>query len=80
MGQRDRSKPRHRQDMINPPPRAGRTAESPAAIPTTALAADLQAYIGRQLRAVYDEVLREPVPERFLSLLRELDCKSGKKP
>ena len=33
--------------------------------------------IGTRLRALYDEVAREPVPDRFVELLRQLD---GKKP
>jgi Anti-sigma factor NepR len=38
---------------------------------------DLQAHIGRQLRAVYDEVVGEAVPERFLRLLEELERKQA---
>ena len=41
------------------------------------LEADLQAHIGRQLRAVYDEVVNEAVPDRFLRLLEELDRKKS---
>ncbi|MCP8937252.1 hypothetical protein NK718_01885 [Alsobacter sp. SYSU M60028] len=33
--------------------------------------------IGQQLRAVYDSVLNQPVPDRFLELLNELDKKTG---
>jgi hypothetical protein len=29
--------------------------------------------IGRRLREAYDEILNEPVPDRFLDLLRKLD-------
>jgi len=43
--------------------------------PVPTLEADLQAHIGRQLRAVYDEVVSESVPERFLKLLEELEKK-----
>jgi hypothetical protein len=39
------------------------------------LEADVQVQIGRQLRAVYDEVVGEGVPERFLQLLEELERK-----
>jgi len=39
------------------------------------LEADLQTHIGRQLRAVYDEVVNEAVPDRFLQLLEELERK-----
>ncbi len=37
------------------------------------LETDLQAQIGRQLRAIYDGVLSQPVPDRFLELLDQLD-------
>ena len=33
----------------------------------------VQRFIGDQLRAVYDEVAQEPVPERFVKLLEELE-------
>ncbi len=49
--------------------------EPPTAPPTgdVALEPELQAFIGRQLQATYDEVLNEPVPDRFLELLRQLE-------
>jgi hypothetical protein len=34
---------------------------------------DLQAHIGRQLKAVYEEVVSEAVPDRFLKLLQTLE-------
>jgi hypothetical protein len=34
-------------------------------------------HIGRQLRALYDEVADQPVPDRFMELLNRLDEKSG---
>ena len=40
-------------------------------------AADVQAYIGRQLRAVYDDVVKQPIPDRFLALMAELDDKTA---
>ena len=36
-----------------------------------------QRAIGRELRRMYDEVAREPVPEDFLELLRQLDAKDN---
>ncbi|MFO1148392.1 MAG: NepR family anti-sigma factor [Alsobacter sp.] len=33
----------------------------------------VQGHIGRQLRALYDDVLSQPIPDRFLDLLRRLD-------
>jgi len=32
-------------------------------------------WIGAHLRKVYDEALSEPVPDRFLALLKEIDKK-----
>jgi Anti-sigma factor NepR len=34
---------------------------------------ELQAHIGRQVRAMFDEVADEPVPEHLLRLLKDLD-------
>ncbi|HEV2677677.1 MAG TPA: NepR family anti-sigma factor [Aliidongia sp.] len=39
------------------------------------LDADVETHIGGRLRAMYDSVLREPVPDRFLDLLRQIDDK-----
>ncbi|WP_324355595.1 NepR family anti-sigma factor [Methyloceanibacter sp.] len=36
----------------------------------------LQAHIGRQVRAMFDSVADEPVPDHLLRLLKDLD-KSG---
>ena len=35
----------------------------------------LQAKIGGQLRAIYSDVANEPVPERFIRLLEELEAR-----
>jgi hypothetical protein len=42
------------------------------------LSPNLQAHIGRHLRAVFDEVAREPIPDRLLQLLKDLE-RSGDK-
>jgi len=34
---------------------------------------DIGEHIGRQLRSVYNDVLAQPVPDRFLDLLRTLE-------
>lgn len=34
---------------------------------------DLQSYIGARLRQEFDAVASQPVPDRFLQLMRELD-------
>ncbi|HEY0421025.1 MAG TPA: NepR family anti-sigma factor, partial [Acetobacteraceae bacterium] len=51
-------------------------AETPPAQPPP-MEADLQEIIGRQLRAVYEAVENEPVPDRFVKLLAELERKKG---
>ena len=43
-----------------------------------ALAPHVQEQIGRRLAAVYDEILRQPIPERFLRLLDQLDQATAK--
>jgi hypothetical protein len=55
-----------------PPPQA---AAAQAAAPGQAqpLEADVQAHLGRQLRAVYDEMASQPVPDRFIQLLDALE-------
>jgi hypothetical protein len=45
--------------------------------PLPHLGPDLQALIGHQLRAVYHEVLNEPVPDRFVRLLEALAAKQA---
>lgn len=44
--------------------------------PDTSMSPALQAHIGRQVRAMFDSVADEPVPEHLLRLLKDLD-KSG---
>ena len=34
---------------------------------------EIQARIGHQLRAIYDDVVRQGVPDRFAELIRKLD-------
>lgn len=38
-----------------------------------ALNRDIQTKIGQQLRAVYDDIVDQGVPDRFVELLRNLD-------
>jgi hypothetical protein len=37
--------------------------------------AEIQTYIGRQLRAVYDEIVNEPIPDNLVRLLEDLERK-----
>jgi hypothetical protein len=39
----------------------------------------IQAKIGQQLRAMYDEVVDQGVPDRFADLLQKLDAAGAKK-
>jgi hypothetical protein len=40
----------------------------------------VQTRIGDQLRAMYDELMQQPVPDRFRDLLSQLEQKGGKPP
>lgn len=40
---------------------------------------NVKAYIERQLKSVYDDVLNQPIPDRFLELLNALDKTEVKK-
>ena len=40
---------------------------------------DVQGQIGVRLRAVYEVIVSEPVPDRFRTLLERLDCSNDKK-
>jgi len=41
------------------------------------LGRDVQSKIGQQLRAMYDNVVNEGVPDRFVDMLRQLDEHKG---
>lgn len=48
-----------------------------APFPAAQPAAPLPEHLTRCLRAMYDDVLDEPVPDRFRQLLEELDRQQG---
>lgn len=50
----------------------GMTPE-PQKKPSAKLSRDIQAKLGQQLRAVYDDVVNQGVPDRFAALLDQLD-------
>ena len=54
-------------------PDADAHPQPPAAVGTPRM--DIQAYIGTRLREVYDDVASQPIPDRFLDLMRQLDGK-----
>ena len=39
----------------------------------------IQTEIGKHLRAIYDDVISEPVPSKFMDLLEKLERTTGKK-
>ena len=39
----------------------------------------LQAQLGRQLRSIYSDIASEPVPERFIKLLEELEAREKRR-
>jgi len=41
--------------------------------PSAKLSREIQAKLGQQLRAVYDDVVNQGVPDRFAALLDQLD-------
>lgn len=54
----------------------GQHAEAPSARAQGSELGNTSA-IGRRLKAYYDDVASEPVPDRFLSLLDALDAAAG---
>lgn len=54
---------------------SGQRRRSPKAGGTMQM--QVQDHIGRQLRAVYDDLLNQPVPDRFLELLQQLDAQKS---
>lgn len=57
---------------------AGPNGPSAAATTDDGMSPALQAHIGRHVRAMFDEVAEEPVPDHLLKLLKDLD-QSGDK-
>jgi Anti-sigma factor NepR len=45
--------------------------------PSVELGPDITTKIGAQLRRVYDEIVNQGLPERFVEILRRLDCPDG---
>lgn len=75
-GQVSEMDPRQTTEQTPPGPTvSGAVAPMPAS--GAMLDADLQAHIGRQLRAVYEEVVNEAVPEHLLRLLEGLERKQA---
>jgi hypothetical protein len=62
--------PGRQQDAAN-----GRVLGYDCAQDNVALPQGVQDHIGRHLRALYDEVVLSPIPDRFLKLLEDLERK-----
>ena len=60
------------QPPMNPTPI---TSEAPSSPPKKRV--DVKDHISRQLKALYDEVVNQPVPDRLMDVLNRLDEKSG---
>lgn len=58
-------------------PHEGRLPESPANTKVANVDPALQGTLGRRLREVYQEVVDEDVPDKFLTLLGELKKKES---
>lgn len=61
-----------------PPDMQNASAEEKARSGNSGLTREIQAKIGQQLRALYDDVVQEGVPDRFADLLRQLDQPASK--
>ena len=46
--------------------------------PVAKLGTDVKAKIGEQLRQIYNDIVNQGVPERFVKILRSLDDPSDK--
>ncbi len=71
MSERDEQKPEDLKDSQVQPDTV--IAPPAAEAGDIGLEPELQAFIGRQLLATFDEVLNEPIPDRFLELLQKLE-------
>ena len=53
--------------------RGERGVKRPDGGPSATASRQLQSHIGSQLRQMFDEVVQEPIPDRFQRLLADLD-------
>jgi hypothetical protein len=67
--------------MKNRKPAASRSpdsSEDPATKAEPSLGGDIRGKIGRQLREIYDDVVAQGVPDRFVDLLNRLERQNEK--
>jgi hypothetical protein len=72
MSEQDGHKPPDASDL------AGSGPAGPGKEPPRDAALSIQEHIGRELRAMFEDVVAQPVPERLLQLLDELERKQSK--
>lgn len=77
MDRNDKKKAKRRM-TVDPTKGEGQHAAKAVQGEAEGMSPTLQAHIGRQVRAVFDEVAQEPVPDHLLRLLQDLD-QSGEK-
>jgi hypothetical protein len=65
-------------DKPGGPRKAMETTSSRSKKQSAKLSRDVQAKLGQQLRAMYDDVLSQGVPDRFADLLTRLDGNANK--
>lgn len=80
---RDTNTKDRRQKMSGPASKTDQGAPQDSAAPEGAkaeggLSPALQTHIGRHVRAVFDEVAQEPIPEHLLRLLKDLEGSGDK--
>jgi hypothetical protein len=61
--------------MEEPPPGTSDLHNTPRGM----LDRSLQAQLGRQLRAIFSDVAQEPVPDRFIKLLEDLEAREKRR-
>jgi Anti-sigma factor NepR len=59
--------------------KAGMSGKKSESMKPTAGKPDVSDLIGQRLRVYYEEVAKEPVPDRFLDLLSQLEAASDEK-
>ena len=70
----DREKPLGQQKPMETPATRTRRADAKPA----KLGREVQARLGQQLRAMYDDVLSQGVPDRFAELIKRIDGNGNK--
>ena len=73
-GQGSRSVPKSKDKMLR-----GHTQRGSSGHKGTPIDARVQQEIGKHLRAVYDDVINEPVPDKFMELLERLEQSTTRK-